>query len=241
MYKKEELKNLIKNANYIVIMTGAGFSVPSGIPDFRSINGLYSKNDSLNQNPEEILSHSYFFKHPKLFYQFYRSKMLYLNALPNIAHNIVAKLEEIGKVKAVITQNIDGLHQQAGSKNVIELHGSIHRNYCLNCGKSFHLSAMTKTNDIPICECGGIIKPDVVLYEESLNNHAIEGAIIEIEKADLLLVVGTSLLVYPAAGLLQYYRNSNLVIINKDVTPYDDCANLVIHEQLETILTYDLI
>ncbi len=241
MDKKSLLRKLIKDSNYIVIMTGAGFSVPSGIPDFRSNNGLYKEIDFLNDNPEKILSNSYFRNQPEKFYQFYRSKMINSDALPNIAHYTIANLEKIGKVKAVITQNIDGLHQLAGSSNVVELHGSIHRNYCMKCGKSYKLPDISKANGIPKCDCGGIIKPDVVLYEESLSNKLIEKAINEIEKADLLLVVGTSLLVYPAAGLISYYNKPNMVIINKDATPYDDFAKLVIHDKLETILTDDLI
>ncbi len=241
MDKKETLKTLIHNANYIVIMTGAGFSVPSGIPDFRSSGGLYNDGDYYDYSPEEILSHSFFIRYPEVFYQFYRDKMIYRDAFPNIAHMTVAKLEEIGKVKAVITQNIDGLHQLAGNKNVIELHGSIHRNYCMECGSFYGLDKILDNESLPKCECGGLIKPDVVLYEEPLHESTIEKALWELRKADLLIVAGTSLLVNPAASLIYYFQGNHFVIINKANTPFDNKAQLVINEGLENILTSDIL
>ncbi|QVK16780.1 NAD-dependent protein deacylase [Mycoplasmatota bacterium] len=239
----KKLKDLINKANDIVVMTGAGISVPSGIPDFRSSNGLYNNkdNDMTDISPETILSYSFFKEYPDKFYTFYRNKMICLDALPNIAHKTLAELESMGKVKAIITQNIDGLHQLAGSKKVIELHGSIHRNYCTKCQKSYSLSKILQAKGIPTCDCGGIIKPDVVLYEEALSSSVLDNSLIEIEKADLLIVVGTSLLVNPAASLIHYFRGSNLVIISKGITPYDNYAKLVIHKPLETILTPELL
>jgi len=232
---------MITKSNYIVVMTGAGMSVPSGIPDFRSSSGLYNTGDNKNISPEEILSHSFFVQYPEKFYKFYNTKMIYQNALPNIGHKTLAILEKEGKVKAVITQNIDGLHQEAGSNEVIELHGSIHRNYCQKCGKTYGLKSIINEKKVPKCICGGIIKPDVVLYEEALPAEAIENALMHIQKADLLLVIGTSLLVHPAASFIHYFRGNNLVIINKGKTPYDNFADLVINESLETILTENLL
>lgn len=231
------LKSLIHKSQAVVFLTGAGISVPSGIPDFRSADGLYQdQNESLS--PEEILSHRFFILHPDQFYQFYKSKMLYLDCEPNIAHRTIAKLKQ---VQAVITQNIDGLHQKAGSTNVIELHGSVERNYCMKCGQFYPVSKIVVETGVPRCDCGGIIKPDVVLYEELLPEQALNEAIKQIKKADLLIVVGTSLLVNPAASLLHYFSGSNLVIINSSATPYDRYANLVIREPLETILTEELL
>lgn len=234
-----ELKNLIEKANYIVVMTGAGMSVPSGIPDFRSSGGLYDTKAEIS--PEEILSHTFFVNSTDKFYEFYKTKMIYQDALPNIGHKTLAKLEEMNKIKAIVTQNIDGLHQTAGSKEVIELHGTVHRNYCQKCSKLYDLNYIIKADLVPKCECGGIIKPDVVLYEEALPKGAIEKALMHIRKADLLIVVGTSLLVHPAASLIHYFRGNHLVIINKGKTPYDRYADLVINEPLEKILTDELI
>lgn len=235
--KKLELKNMIKNSHYIVFLTGAGISVPSGIPDFRSSSGIYSdKNSELS--PERILSHSFFMKNPKTFYDFYKNKMIYLDAKPNIAHEMISK---IPNVKAVITQNIDGLHQKAKSKNVIELHGSIYQNHCMKCGKAYSIDYVMNSKDIPKCSCGGIIKPNVILYEEPLNEKTLEDSIYHIEHADLLIVVGTSLLVNPAAGLVTYFKGSNLVIINKSKTPYDLYAKLIIRDNLENILNHSLL
>ncbi len=237
MEKKELLKNMIKSSEYIVFMTGAGISVPSGIPDFRSASGLYSET-IYNVSPETILSHTYFMRYPEKFYDYYRNKMLYLDAEPNIAHQTIAKMKN---VKAVITQNIDGLHQKAGSPVVIELHGSVHRNYCMKCGKFYPVETIAYNEGVPKCECGGIIKPGVVLYEELLDEKAISDAIYHIRNADLLIVVGTSLLVNPAASLIYYFKGENLVIINKSPTPYDDYAKLIIRDNLETVLTDDLL
>lgn len=237
MEKKELLKNMIKSSEYIVFMTGAGISVPSGIPDFRSASGLYSET-IYNVSPETILSHTYFMRYPEKFYDYYRNKMLYLDAEPNIAHQTIAKMKN---VKAVITQNIDGLHQKAGSPVVIELHGSVHRNYCMKCGKFYPVETIAYNEGVPKCECGGFIKPGVVLYEELLDEKAISDAIYHIRNADLLIVVGTSLLVNPAASLIYYFKGENLVIINKSPTPYDDYAKLIIRDNLETVLTDDLL
>lgn len=237
MEKKELLKNMIKSSEYIVFMTGAGISVPSGIPDFRSASGLYSET-IYNVSPETILSHTYFMRYPEKFYDYYRNKMLYLDAEPNIAHQTIAKMKN---VKAVITQNIDGLHQKAGSPVVIELHGSVHRNYCMKCGKFYPVETIAYNEGVPKCECGGIIKPGVVLYEELLDEKAISDAIYHIRNADLLIVVGTSLLVNPAASLIYYFKGENLVIINKSPTPYDDYAKVIIRDNLETVLTDDLL
>ncbi|NLC94739.1 MAG: NAD-dependent protein deacylase [Bacilli bacterium] len=237
MEKKELLKNMINSSEYIVFMTGAGISVPSGIPDFRSASGLYSET-IYNVSPETILSHTYFMRYPEKFYDYYRNKMLYLDAEPNIAHQTIAKMKN---VKAVITQNIDGLHQKAGSPVVIELHGSVHRNYCMKCGKFYPVETIAYNEGVPKCECGGIIKPGVVLYEELLDEKAISDAIYHIRNADLLIVVGTSLLVNPAASLIYYFKGENLVIINKSPTPYDDYAKLIIRDNLETVLTDDLL
>lgn len=225
----DKLKEIIKDSNNIVFFGGAGVSTESGIPDFRSANGLYNEKTKSTYSPEQILSHTFFVNHTKEFYDFYRSKMIYKDAKPNDAHKVLAKLEQAGKLKAVITQNIDGLHQMAGSKEVMELHGSVHRNFCTNCHKSFDLDYIINSKDIPKCdECGSIIKPDVVLYEESLDNDVINKSVSYIENADVLIIGGTSLSVYPAAGLIQYYRGDKLILINKSSTQYDNRANLVI-------------
>jgi len=239
MYKKiEELKKIIKNSENIVFFGGAGVSTASNIPDFRSANGLYNEKSGLNYAPEEILSHTFFMKHTKEFFDFYRSKMIYQEARPNDAHIALAKLEQQGKLKAVITQNIDGLHQMSGSKNVLELHGSIHRNSCMKCHKSFDLDYTVQSKDIPLCDaCGGIVKPDVVLYEESLDNSIINASINYISKADVFIVGGTSLSVYPAAGLVTYYRGSKLILINKTETPYDSKAGMTIYGNIAEVLS----
>jgi len=228
----EELKRIIKDSNNIVFFGGAGVSTESGIKDFRSKDGLY--NQKYDYPPEEILSHTFFMHNTEEFYRFYRDKLNCLKYRPNITHEILAKLEKEGKVKAVITQNIDGLHQEAGSKNVYELHGSVHRNYCMECHKFFGPEKVFETKaPIPLCdECGGIIKPDVVLYEEGLDEKTINNAIDSIRNADVLIVGGTSLMVYPAAGLIRYYMGNKMVLINKDKTDYDRFANLVINDSL---------
>lgn len=208
--KINELKQIIDESEDIVFFTGAGISVPSGIPDFRSADGLYTN----DLKAESIISHSYFISHPKEFYKFYKDKMVYEDAEPNIAHKWIAKLEESGKSKGVITQNIDGLHLMAGSKNVVEIHGSIYRNHCMKCHKSYTLKDILK-DDIPLCDCGGMIKPDVVLYEEALEYQDIIKAISMIEKADTLIIIGTSLSVYPAAGFIDYFKGRHLIVLNK--------------------------
>ncbi len=235
--KIQELTNIIKNSNNIVFFGGAGVSTESGIPDFRSADGLYSSKYERKFSPEEILSHSFFYSHTNDFYKFYKDKMIYTNAKPNYAHIVLAQLEKMGKLKAVITQNIDGLHQMAGSKNVFELHGSVHRNYCTNCYKSYELDYIINSQYIPKCEtCGGIIKPDVVLYGEPLDNDVINGALNAIKNADTLIIGGTSLVVYPAAGFVDYFRGKNLILINKSSTPYDNKANLVINNSIGKVL-----
>ena len=235
--KIQEWTNIIKNSKIIVFFGGAGVSTESGIPDFRSADGLYSSKYERKFSPEEILSHSFFYSHTNDFYKFYKDKMIYTNAKPNYAHIVLAQLEKMGKLKAVITQNIDGLHQMAGSKNVFELHGSVHRNYCTNCYKSYELDYIINSQDIPKCEtCGGIIKPDVVLYGEPLDNDVINGALNAIKNADTLIIGGTSLVVYPAAGFVDYFRGKNLILINKSSTQYDNKANLVINDSIGKVL-----
>ena len=226
----ETLKTWIEASNNIVFFGGAGVSTESGIPDFRSVDGLYHQR--FDYPPEEILSHSFFYRHTDYFYRFYREKMLPLDAQPNAAHRRLAELEQEGKLRAVITQNIDGLHQKAGSKTVYELHGSIWRNRCTKCGKVYSAEYIRDTHGVPHCACGGLIKPDVVLYEEGLDGATVDGAIRAIEAAEVLIVGGTSLTVYPAAGLIRYYRGSRLVLINRDETPYDGYANLVLREPI---------
>ena len=220
------LEQWIKESDNVVFFGGAGVSTESGIPDFRSVDGLY--NQQYDYPPETIISHSFYRKTPEEFYRFYKNKMLFPDAQPNAAHKALAKLEQQGKVRAVITQNIDGLHQAAGSKEVLELHGSVHRNYCTRCGKFFGLSDILGMNGVPRCECGGIIKPDVVLYEEGLDQETLQKAVRYIQNAEILIIGGTSLTVYPAAGLIDYYRGKKLVLINKTATPMDERADLVI-------------
>ena len=229
----EKLKKLISNSNSIVFFGGAGVSTESGIPDFRSKDGLY--NQKYKYPPEQILSHTFFINKTKEFYEFYREKMNSLKYEPNITHLKLASLEKEGKLKAVITQNIDGLHQKAGSEKVFELHGSVLRNYCMGCKKFYDAGVVFNSLGIPKCECGGIIKPDVVLYEEPLNNDIVEEAITTIKNADLMIVAGTSLTVYPASGLVNYFKGKNLVLINRDATPFDYRANLVINDSLGNV------
>jgi len=235
MDKVETLKQWIKDSSRIVFFGGAGVSTESGIPDFRSVDGLYSQ--KFDYPPETIISHTFYARKPEYFFRFYREKMLPLGFEPNITHRVLAKWEEAGKLSAVVTQNIDGLHQRAGSKKVYELHGSVLRNYCTRCGK-FHSAEFIKESEgIPRCSCGGIVKPDVVLYEEGLDQYVIEGSVREIYNADMLIVAGTSLTVYPAAGLIKYYRGNRLVLINRDETPYDAHADLVIHDSLGNVFS----
>ena len=235
MEKIEELKEIINKSNNIVFFGGAGVSTESGIPDFRSKDGLY--NQKYKFPPEEILSHTFFMNNTEEFYKFYKDKMNSLKYEPNITHIKLAELEKQGKLKAVITQNIDGLHQKAGSKNVFELHGSVLRNYCMKCNKFYDGEFIFNSNDIPRCTCGGIVKPDVVLYEEGLDDYTVMGAIKAIQNADLMIVAGTSLTVYPASGLLNYFKGKNLVLINRDVTSYDKKADLVINESLGKVFS----
>ena len=223
----EQLEQIIRESSRMVFFGGAGVSTESGIPDFRSVDGLYHQ--QYDYPPEEILSHHFFQEKPEEFYRFYRAKMLVKGARPNAAHLRLARLEQEGKLTAVVTQNIDGLHQAAGSKRVYELHGSVHRNHCTRCGRFYGLDAIEKSQGIPRCSCGGIIKPDVVLYEEGLEEETISGAVQAIRKADTLIVGGTSLTVYPAAGFLSYFRGDHLVVINKTPTPADGMADLVLH------------
>ena len=235
MTKLEKLKKWIDESSSIVFFGGAGVSTESGIPDFRSVDGLY--NQKFDYPPETIISRSFYERDPAYFFRFYREKMLPLDHEPNITHKVLAKWEAEGKLSAVVTQNIDGLHQKAGSRKVYELHGSVLRNYCLRCGK-FHSAEFVKNAPgIPRCSCGGVVKPDVVLYEEPLDQDTMEKSVMAIHRADLLIVAGTSLTVYPAAGLIQYYRGNRLVLINRDATPYDGRADLVFHETLGTIFS----
>lgn len=235
MEKLETLKKWIDESSRIVFFGGAGVSTESGIPDFRSTDGLYSQ--KFDYPPETIISHTFYERKPEYFFRFYREKMLPLGFEPNITHNVLAKWEKQGKLSAVVTQNIDGLHQKAGSKRVYELHGSVLRNYCTHCGK-FHSAEFIKNSEgVPRCDCGGIVKPDVVLYEEGLDQNTIEKSVMAIHKADLLIVAGTSLTVYPAACLINYYQGKRLVLINRDETPYDRHADLVFHERLGDIFS----
>lgn len=231
----ETLRHWVEESENIVFFGGAGVSTESGIPDFRSQDGLYHQHYDLP--PETILSHDYFMSHTQEFYRFYRDKMLCLDVQPNAAHLALAKLEQLGKLKAVVTQNIDGLHQKAGSQRVYELHGSVYRNYCMSCGASYPVEEIAAGEGIPCCpHCGGIIKPDVVLYQEGLDQRTIRGAVEAIANADLLIVGGTSLVVYPAAGLLEYFRGRHLVLINRDATSYDQRADLVIRQSIGGVL-----
>ena len=233
MQTENNLQSIISTSENIVFFGGAGVSTESGIPDFRSVDGLY--NQKYKFPPEKIISHSFFTRNTEEFYEFYKNKMIYINAKPNAAHVKLAELEKIGKLKAIITQNIDGLHQMAGSKNVLELHGSVHRNYCMKCGKFYDVNIITKSEGTPTCLCGGIIKPDVVLYEEGLDNEIFEKSIEYISNADVLIIGGTSLGVYPAAGLINYYKGNKLVLINKSSTSMDYKANLIIYDNIGEI------
>lgn len=226
------LQEIIDESSRIVFFGGAGVSTESGIPDFRSADGLYSQ--KYDYPPEQIVSHTFFTKRPEEFFKFYRDRMIFPNAKPNAAHLKLAELERAGKLSAVITQNIDGLHQAAGSEKVIELHGSVHRNYCMECGKFYPLSTVTESSGVPKCGCGGKIKPDVVLYEESLKHEDIENAVYEISNADTLIIGGTSLVVYPAAGLVKYFKGKYLVVINKSELNAD--ADLVINDNIGEVL-----
>ena len=230
----EKLQKIIDESRNIVFFGGAGVSTESGIPDFRSQDGLY--NQKYDYPPETILSHTFFMRKPEEFFKFYRDKMLCDTAKPNAAHLKLAEMEQTGKLKAVITQNIDNLHQMAGSKKVLELHGSVYRNHCVKCGKFYDFKYMKESKGVPRCSCGGMIKPDVVLYEESLNEKVLDGAIRSIAAADLLIVGGTSLAVYPAAGLLQYFEGDALVLINKGATPMDKNADLLIQQPIGQVL-----
>ena len=230
----EELKKVIDESNNIVFFGGAGVSTESGIPDFRSVDGLY--NQKYDYPPETILSHSFFIRKPEEFYKFYRDKMICIWAKPNNAHIALARLEETGKLKAVVTQNIDGLHQMAGSKKVYELHGSVHRNYCMKCKKFYGIEAITESTGIPKCTCGGMIKPDVVLYEEGLDDKTVTKAVTAISKADVLIIGGTSLNVYPAAGFLRYFGGSKIVLLNKSATPFDSEADIIIRDPIGQVL-----
>lgn len=235
MDKLETLKQWINESKRIVFFGGAGVSTESGIPDFRSVDGLY--NQRFEYPPETIISHSFYMRRPEYFFRFYREKMLPLGFEPNITHIKLAQWEAEGKLLGVVTQNIDGLHQKAGSKRVYELHGSVLRNYCTRCHKFYPAEYVKNCSGVPKCDCGGTVKPDVVLYEESLDQRTIENSVDAIYNADLLIVAGTSLTVYPAAGLVEYYRGDRMVLINRDATPYDYRADLVFHESLGTIFT----
>ena len=228
--KLDTLKTWVDEARRIVFFGGAGVSTESGIPDFRSVDGLY--NQKFKYPPETIISHSFFEERPEEFFEFYKEKMLPLGFEPNVTHKVLARWEREGKLLAVVTQNIDGLHQKAGSKNVLELHGSVLRNYCVRCHRSFSADFVKNSRGVPRCDCGGVVKPDVVLYEESLDQDVMYRAARAISEADLLIVAGTSLTVWPAAGMIRYYRGSRLVLINRDETPFDHEADLVLHEKL---------
>lgn len=232
--KIKQLKEIIESSDNIVFFGGAGVSTESGVPDFRSVDGLY--NQQYDYPPETILSHTFYKRKTEEFFRFYRNKMLFPNAEPNMAHKALAKLEQMGRLKAVVTQNIDGLHQAAGSKEVYELHGSVHRNYCEKCHKFFEFEDMMKSSGVPRCECGGIIKPDVVLYEESLDQTVMQKSVRAIYNADVLIIGGTSLAVYPAAGLIDYYKGNKLVLINKSSTPRDSRADLIIQDAIGEVL-----
>ena len=233
----KKLQQWVDESNNIVFFGGAGVSTESGIPDFRSSNGLYSEKLHVNFTPEQLVSHSFYIRYPEEFFNFYKAKLIYPEAKPNDAHRALAKLEEIGKLKAVITQNIDGLHQAAGSKNVYELHGSVLRNYCMKYHAFYDEKFILESEGIPTCpKCGGKVKPDVILYEEGLDDSTIRGAVNAIANADTLIIGGTSLVVYPAAGLIDYFRGKNIVLINKSSTSADNKANLVIHDAIGKVL-----
>ena len=235
--KIKELKKIIDESNNIVFFGGAGVSTESGIPDFRSANGIYNQDLGRTVSPEEMISHTFYKRHTEDFFEFYKDKLIYENAEPNNCHKALAELERQGKVKAIVTQNIDGLHQKAGSKVVWELHGSTLRNYCEKCHTYYGLDKVLESKGVPICDkCGGVVKPDVVLYEEGLDNDVLSGAVHAIRQADLMIVAGTSLTVYPAAGLIHYFRGNHLVLINRDITPMDSQCDLVIHDSVGKVL-----
>lgn len=231
----QQLKEWIEESDNLVFFGGAGVSTESGIPDFRSEDGLYHQ--QYQYPPETIISHSFYQREPEEFYRFYKDRMIFRDAKPNVAHLALAKLEQQGKLKAVITQNIDGLHQAAGSWEVLELHGSIHRNYCTRCGRFYGLEAVMHADGVPRCECGGIVKPDVVLYEEGLDMETMNKSVSYIRETDVLIVGGTSLVVYPAAGLIDYYRGRKLVLINQSATAVDGRADLVINGKIGEVLS----
>lgn len=234
----EQLTKILKESNNIVFFGGAGVSTESGIPDFRSADGLFNEKLNITFTPEQLVSHSFYIRYPKEFFNFYKAKLIYPQAKPNKAHIALAKLEEMGKLKAVITQNIDGLHQAAGSKNVFELHGSVLRNYCVKCHAFYDEKFILDSKDVPTCtKCGGNVKPDVVLYEEGLDDNVIRDSVRAIANADTLIIGGTSLVVYPAAGLIDYFRGKNLVLINKSSTSADNKADLVIHDSIGKVLS----
>ena len=235
----EKLKELIDSHNNIVFFGGAGVSTESDIPVFRSATGLFSEKLNRNFSPEQLVSHTFFMRYPEDFFKFYKDKLIYEDAKPNKAHIALSKLEEMGKLNAIITQNIDGLHQMAGSRNVFELHGSIHRNYCTKCGKFFNLEEMLNLGGIvPHCDnCGAIVKPDVVLYEEALDNSVVNKTINALSNADLLIIGGTSLVVYPAAGFIDYFNGDSIVLINKSSTGYDSKASLIINDSIGKVLS----
>ena len=235
MDKLDKLKEIINGAKRIVFFGGAGVSTDSGIPDFRSADGLYHQ--KYDYPPEEILSHTFFMRKPEEFFRFYRDKMLCLTAKPNKAHLKLAQWEKEGKLRSVVTQNIDGLHQAAGSVRVHELHGSVLRNHCMKCGKFYGVEKIAQSEGVPTCECGGIIKPDVVLYEEALPEDTVMQALEDIRSADVLIVAGTSLTVYPAASYIRYFGGDKMVLINRDATPYDKLADLVLHEKVGEVLS----
>lgn len=233
----EQLTQILRDSNNIVFFGGAGVSTESNIPDFRSSNGLWNEKLKINFTPEQLVSHTFFMSYPDEFFEFYKDKLIYPDAKPNAAHIALAKLEEMGKLKAIVTQNIDGLHQAAGSKNVYELHGSVLRNYCMKCHAFYDEKFILASKGIPTCpKCGGRVKPDVVLYEEGLDNDIINGAVRAISQADTLIIGGTSLVVYPAAGLINYFRGKNLILINKSSTSADNKADLVIHDAIGKVL-----
>ena len=237
MEKILELKKAIENAQKICVFTGAGISCPSGIPDFRSADGLYNEKGDYEYSPEEIISHTFFVHNTKLFYDFYKSKMIYENAKPNKAHNYFANLEKCGKNVSVVTQNIDSLHTQAGSSKVFEIHGSVKRNYCICCKEFYDEKYILNCVDVPLCEkCGGVIKPDVVLYEEGLNEKIVAGAIEAIREADLLIIIGTSLAVYPAASFVSYFKGEKIALINKSKTDFDKRADIVIYDDIVNVI-----
>lgn len=235
--KVAELGQILKESENIVFFGGAGVSTASDIPDFRSAKGLYSMRLKKNFTPEELVSHTFFVKYPEDFFEFYKEHLVYPDAKPNDCHKALARLEEMGKLKAVITQNIDGLHQAAGSKTVYELHGSVHRNYCVDCGQFYDGRYVREYDGVPKCaKCGGTVKPDVVLYEEALDDNVVSGAVSAIMRADTLIVGGTSLVVYPAAGLIRYFQGNKLVLVNKSVTSADKEADLVIHDDIAKVM-----